>query len=298
MTPDTRSPIRRIGIVLKPGLTAAANELASIERWLERKGVEPVFELETPGLMGRGHRQLVGRDEIAQAVDMLLVLGGDGTLLGMADRVAQAGLEIPILGVNFGSLGFLTEAGQEDLYSSLDQAIAGTATIEIRMMLRAQAERNGSGIYNRVVLNDVVVTGGALSRVVEFSVSVGTELVARFLADGIIISSPTGSTAYNLSAGGPIVHPAVDAFILNPIAPHTLTHRPLVIPASAEVVVQPLLTASKDPAYATFDGQLGLELQGGDLVRIRRAERPAHLVRTSPRSYYEVLRRKLKWAER
>jgi NAD+ kinase len=298
VNPETRSTIRRVGIVLKPGLAAAAHELASIERWLEERGIDPVFELETPGLIGSRHRQLVSRDELPQSVDLLLVLGGDGTLLGMADRVAQAGLEIPILGVNFGSLGFLTDAGQEDLYPSLEAAVAGTATIELRMMLRARAERHGSALYDRAVLNDVVVTGGALSRIVEFSVWVGSELVARFLADGIIIASPTGSTAYNLSAGGPIVHPAVDALILNPIAPHTLTHRPVVIPASANVKVEPLLKSASEPAYATFDGQLGLELQAGDVVCVRKAERPVHLVRTSPRGYYEVLRRKLKWAER
>ncbi len=298
MTAEHPSAIHRVGIVLKPGLAAAAHELGAIELWLEQRGVEPVFELETPGLIGARNRQLVSRDELAQSVDMLLVLGGDGTLLGMADRVAQAGLEIPILGVNFGSLGFLTEAGQEDLYPSLEAALAGTATIELRMMLRARAERNGSSLYDRLVLNDVVVTGGSLSRIVEFSVSVGTELVARFLADGIIVASPTGSTAYNLSAGGPIVHPAVDAFVLNPIAPHTLTHRPVVIPASADVTIQPLLKSPGEPAYATFDGQLGLELQGGDLVRVSRADRRVHLIRTKPRGYYEVLRRKLKWAER
>ena len=165
-------------------------------------------------------------------------------------------------------------------------------------MLRARAERNGSTLYDRLVLNDVVVTGGSLSRIVEFSVSVGNDLVARFLADGIIVASPTGSTAYNLSAGGPIVHPAVDALVLNPIAPHTLTHRPLVIPASADVEIRPLLKTAGEPAYATFDGQLGVELQSGDVVRVRRAERPVRLIRTMPRSYYEVLRRKLRWAER
>jgi NAD+ kinase len=290
--------IQRVGVVLKPGLTAAVSELSSIERWLDERGVESVFELETPGLIERGQRTLVSRDEIAAHVDLLLVLGGDGTLLGMADRVAQLGLEIPILGVNFGSLGFLTEAGQEDLYPSLAAALAGTATIELRMMLRARAERGGATLYDRLVLNDVVVTGGSLSRIVEFSVSVDAELVAHFLADGIIVASPTGSTAYNLSAGGPIVHPAVDAIVVNPIAPHALTHRPVVIPASALVTVQPLLKTPGQPAYVTFDGQVGLELQAGDLVRVRRAEHPVRLVRTSPRGYYEVLRRKLKWAER
>ncbi len=290
--------IQRVGIVVKPGLTPATQEIGAIARWLDARGVESVLEPDTASLSGERHRPQAGRDELPEQVDLLLVLGGDGTLLGMADRVAQAGRETPILGVNFGTLGFLTEITQAELYPALEATLAGQAEIELRMMLRSSVERNGAGFFERVVLNDVVVTGGSLSRIVEFSVSVGHELVARFLADGIIVSSPTGSTAYNLSAGGPIVHPAVDALVLNPIAPHTLTHRPVVIPASADVLVEPLLKSKGEPAYVTFDGQLGVELQPGDVVRVRRADHPVRLIRGSDRSYYEVLRRKLKWAER
>ena len=292
------TPITRVGLVAKPGLTAAAAELASIAAWLEQRGIEPVVEAETAMMANLRTRTRASRDELPRLVDLVLVLGGDGTLLGMADRIAQAGLEIPILGVNFGSLGFLTEVAFSELFPSLESALAGTAVIESRMMLRSTVERAGSDHVDRIVLNDVAVTGGSLSRIVEFSVAVGGDFVARFNADGLIIASPTGSTAYNLSAGGPIVHPAVDALVLNPIAPHTLTNRPVVIPADAEVVIQPLLKRPGDEAFVTFDGQFGMQLENGDLVHVQRARRPMRLVRASTRSYYEVLRQKLRWAER
>lgn len=290
--------IRRVGIVAKPGLTEAAAELAAIAAWLSARGVEPIIEAETAVTADLRDRRRATRDELAGLVDLVLVLGGDGTLLGAADRIARADLEIPILGVNFGSLGFLTEIALPELFPSLEAALAGTAVTELRMMLRSRVERAGGDQVDRIVLNDVAITGGSLSRIVEFSVSVSGEFVARFNADGIIIASPTGSTAYNLSAGGPILHPAVDALVLNPIAPHTLTNRPIVIPATSEVAVQPLLKRPGDEAFVTFDGQYGLQLENGDIVHVQRAPRPMRLVRASTRSYYQVLRQKLKWAER
>jgi len=219
-------------------------------------------------------------------------------LLGMADRAAKAGLEVPILGVNFGGLGFLTEVTYDELYASLEAALAGTAPVESRLMLRAVIERDGQPKAEHYALNDVTVTGGSLSRVVEFAVSVGGEFVARFHADGIIVATPTGSTAYNLSAGGPIVHPAVHALVLNPIAPHTLTNRPVVIPASADVLVQPHPRGDGSEVFVTFDGQAGERLEFTDTVRVQQAARPARLVRAVTRSYYQVLREKLRWAER
>ncbi|MGE5198964.1 MAG: NAD(+)/NADH kinase, partial [Rhodospirillaceae bacterium] len=225
--------IKRVGIVAKPQLEAVSNDLPAIASWLRERGVEPVFDRETADLTAAGSVRVVERDDLPRHVDLILLLGGDGTMLGMADRVALAGLEVPILGVNFGGLGFLTEVTYDELYPSLEAALSGTAPVEPRLMLRAVIERNGRPGTEHYVLNDVTVTGGSLSRVVEFAVSVGGEFVARFHADGIIIATPTGSTAYNLSAGGPIVHPAVHALVLNPIAPHTLTNRPVVIPASA-----------------------------------------------------------------
>jgi NAD+ kinase len=290
--------ITRVGIVAKPGLTAVSADLPLIAAWLEQRGVKAIFDAETAALTNPARYATVPRDDLPRHVDLVLLLGGDGTLLGMADRIAQADLEIPILGVNFGGLGFLTEITYPELYPSLEAALAGTAVIESRLMLRAVVERAHCVHVDRRVLNDVTITGGSLSRVVEFVVSVGGEFVASFHADGVIIATPTGSTAYNLSAGGPIVHPAVDAFVLNPIAPHTLTNRPLVIPASADVLVQPLPRGEDVDAFVTFDGQAGERLCLNDLVRIQRAARPVRLVRASTRSYYQVLREKLRWAER
>ena len=256
--------IKRVGIVAKPRLTAVSRDLPALAAWLEARGVEPVFDEATADLAEQGGLRRVTRDDLPRHVDLILLLGGDGTLLGMADRAAQAGIEVPILGVNFGGLGFLTEVTYGELYASLEAALAGTAPVESRLMLRAVIERHGEPRAEHFVLNDVTVTGGSLSRVVEFAVSVGGEFVARFHADGIIISTPTGSTAYNLSAGGPIVHPAVHALVLNPIAPHTLTNRPVVIPASADVLVQP------HPRGDGFGGLRHVRRPGRRAARVRR----------------------------
>jgi len=290
--------IKRVGIVAKPNLTAVSSDLPAIAAWLHERGVEAVFDRDTASLAESGGARVVTRDDLPRHVDLILLLGGDGTLLGMADRAAQAGLETPILGVNFGGLGFLTEVTYDELYASLEAALAGTAPVESRLMLRAVIERSGVPRSEHYVLNDVTVTGGSLSRVVEFAVTVGGEFVARFHADGIIISTPTGSTAYNLSAGGPIVHPAVHALVLNPIAPHTLTNRPVVIPASADVLVQPHRRGDGSEAFVTFDGQAGEALDIADTVRVQQAARPVRLIRAVSRSYYQVLREKLRWAER
>ena len=290
--------ITSVGIVAKPGLHAAANELAGLARWLGDRGIRAIFDENTAKIAEVRENEHLSLDELARVVELVLVLGGDGTLLGMADRIAQADREIPILGVNFGGLGFLTEITLPELYPSLEAALAGTAVIEERLMLRGRTERDGSLFANRVVLNDVVITRGALSRIVEFSVSVAGQFVAKFHADGLIIASPTGSTAYNLSAGGPIVHPAVDAVVLTPIAPHILTNRPVVIPASAEIFVQPLFGDKNDKAFITFDGQVGFQLEADDLIRIKRAERPVRLIKASTRNYFQVLRQKLRWTER
>jgi NAD+ kinase len=290
--------IKRVGIVAKPRLAAVSKDLPAIASWLEARGVEPIFDEATAELAEQGGLRRVARDDLPRHVDLILLLGGDGTLLGMADRIAKAGFEVPILGVNFGGLGFMTEVTYDELYASLEATLAGTAPVEPRLMLRAVIERDGQSRAEHYVLNDVTVTGGSLSRVVEFAVSVGGEFVARFHADGIIVSTPTGSTAYNLSAGGPIVHPAVHALVLNPIAPHTLTNRPVVIPASADVLVQPHPRGDGSEVYVTFDGQAGERLDFTDTVRVQQAARPARLVRAGNRSYYQVLREKLRWAER
>ena len=288
----------RVGIVAKSHLRAATTHLVDIAEWLRARGVQAVFETETAQLMPpSADRAVAGKSALASGVDIVLVLGGDGTLLSMADCIGDASSGIPILGVNFGSLGFLTEVTLPELYPSLEAALDGRAHVENRMMLRSTTERDGRTLAQLIALNDAVITKTARSRMIDLSVSVGDEFVTRVKADGLIIATPTGSTAYNLAAGGPIVHPNVDALILTPIAPHTLTNRPVVIPATSAVRVQPNLE-ERDEVFVTFDGQAGFQLQAGDEMTVRRAETPLRLIRPSTRSYFEVLRTKLKWGER
>jgi NAD+ kinase len=288
----------RVGIVAKSDLRQATPQLAEIETWLRQRGLEARFETATAALMAPApDRRAADKASLATEVDLIVVLGGDGTLLSVADAAAAAGADVPILGVNFGSLGFLTEATLPELYASLEAAVEGRARVEARMMLRATTIRGGQPLPDHLALNDVVVTKTARARMTDLSVSVGDEFVTRVKADGLIVATPTGSTAYNLAAGGPIVQPTIDALVLTPIAPHMLTNRPIVIPATSLVRVQPQMT-DRDELYVTFDGQAGYDLRAGDEIRIRCAERRVRLLRPSSRSYFDVLRQKLKWNER
>jgi NAD+ kinase len=297
-THERLPPVRRVGIVAKSNLHAAKPHLAEIGDWLKGRGVEAVFEAATAALMPSAVRPtVVDAAALARDVDMVLVLGGDGTLLSMAGRIGEAGSGIPILGVNFGSLGFLTEVTLPELYPSLEAAVTGRASLEERMMLRSMVSRGATTLAHPIVLNDVVVTKGARSRMIDLSVFVGEEFVTRVKADGLIVATPTGSTAYNLAAGGPIVQPNVEALVLTPIAPHTLTNRPVVIPASSAVRIQPVMEA-RDEVFVTFDGQEGCQLRAGDEIGVRSADTPLRLIKPSTRSYFEVLRTKLKWGER
>jgi NAD+ kinase len=285
----------RVGLIAKRGLEAASGVLAELAGWLDARHICPVFETETAALAGvPPGRPTASRDDLPRECDLIVVLGGDGTLIGMAGRIARAGTDVPILGVNFGSLGFLTEITLPELYDALEATLAGRATLEARAMLATRTIRNNAIFADHIVLNDIVITKGALSRIIEISVTVGDAPVTRFRADGLIIASPTGSTAYNLAAGGPIVHPAVDAMLLTPIAPHTLTNRPVVIPASSDVHVRPIME-KQDEVFVTFDGQAGFPLQAHDLVSVRRAPNALRIVKSAKRSYFELLREKLKW---
>ncbi|HYB95634.1 MAG TPA: NAD(+)/NADH kinase [Vicinamibacterales bacterium] len=287
----------RIGVAVKPGLTAARETLVDLEAQLRDRGVDAVWSAEAAALFPEGARTIVDRTDMPAQVDLALVLGGDGTLLAMAKAIAESGHDIPILAVNFGSLGFLTEITRPELYQSLDAILNGRATHDLRMMLcaRASAEQPPS---MHMALNDVVFSRTALSRMIELAVTVGDQFVATVKADGLIVATPTGSTAYNLAAGGPIVHPSMDALVLTPIAPHTLTNRPIVIAADREVRVRSAGSNAGDEVYVTIDGQTGFGLREGDELSITRAERPLRLVRATTRSYFEVLRQKLKWNER
>ena len=294
----TQAQITRVGIVAKTGLVAAADHLHRLAKWLRDRQLEPVFETDTATLAGAtAVAPTYSRETLPAQVDFIIVLGGDGTLLSMATRTAQSGRDIPILGVNFGSLGFLTEARIDELYTVLESVLNGAATFDDRAMLAADAYRTREHFDSRIVLNDVVFTKAALSRIIELSVSVGSGLVMKVKADGLIIASATGSTAYNLAAGGPIIHPRADAIVLTPIAPHTLTNRPIIVPGSEIIEIRPQVQGTLDEIFVTYDGQSGYPLQQGDIVRVRRSERTLKLVK-APRSYFELLREKLKWGER
>ncbi len=282
----------------KSHLRAATPHLLQIEAWLGERRIEPIFETATAALMpSSSSRRIVDKAALVTAVDMMVVLGGDGTLLSIADAIGAAGSGIPMLGVNFGSLGFLTEVTLPELYPSLETALSGNAHVEDRMMLRSTTLKAGLSMSSHIVMNDVVVTKGARSRMIDLSVWVGDEFVTDVKADGLIVATPTGSTAYNLAAGGPIVQPTLDALLLTPIAPHTLTNRPIVIPATSVVRVQPRIQ-DRDEVYVTFDGQAGFQVEAGHEIRVCRADRTLRLIRPSTRSYFAVLREKLKWGER
>jgi NAD+ kinase len=274
----------KVGIVTKPNLVAARDTLVELESWFAARGVQTIWAKETAAIIPADGRVVLPRDEMPAHVDLALVLGGDGTLLAVADIIAQAGYDVPILGINFGSLGFLTEITRPELYTALDAAIAGNVTHDERMMLRGNV-----GTESRVALNDIVFTRTAISRLIHLT---------SVKADGLIVASPTGSTAYNLAAGGPIVHPAMDAIVLTPIAPHTLSNRPIVIPAEREVRVSAGVANAGADIFVTFDGQHGFALSEGGEVLITRAPKPIRLVRSSARTYFEVLREKLNWGER
>ncbi len=288
----------RIGIVTKHDLVAARDTLASLEAWLHARGIAVVWAPEAAALLPAPPEVVRTREALAAEVDLVVVLGGDGTLLATAGLIARSGRDVPILAVNFGSLGFLTEITRPELQSALADVLDGRFTLDERMMLTARARRAGHTDADVPVLNDVVFTRTALSRIIDLAVSVGDQFVTRVKADGLIVASPTGSTAYNLAAGGPIVHPAMAAFVLTPIAPHTLSNRPIVVPAEREVQVAVSADNGGAEVYVTFDGQSGFPLAAGDSVAIGRAPRTVRLVRATTRTYFEVLRQKLKWGER
>lgn len=275
-------PPRRIGLTCKSHPLAEA-ALAEAAAWLRTQGATVVIAPPT------------GRTAVAGDVDVLVAFGGDGTLLAAASAVVHSGTDIPVLGVHLGHLGFLTEVQRPELIDALAAVLDGRTWTETRLLLEGRVERDGTVTATRLALNDIVITRGRLSRMIELTVSVDGEHVCHVRADGLIVATATGSTAYNLSAGGPVMHPAVDAVLLTPIAPHTLTNRPIVLPASADIVLRPALDGQASDVVATFDGQHGEPLQAGDVVTIRRAHRVLRLLRTTTRTHFEMLREKLNW---
>jgi NAD+ kinase len=292
------SVITSVGVVAKSRLQLATPHLIDVEKWLADRNLGAVFETATAALMPPSEtRRVADKQSLVNEVGLVLVLGGDGTLLSMADCIGRAGLRVPILGVNFGSLGFLTEVTLPELYPALEAALAGHAHVEERLTLRATIVRPSGESSSEIAVNDVVINKGARSRLIDLSIRLGDGLVTTVRADGLIVATPTGSTAYNLAAGGPIVEPNVDALVLTPIAPHTLTNRPIVIPSSSTVRVKPMMD-ERDEVFVTFDGQADCELHAGDEINICRASEPMRLIRPATRSYFEVLREKLNWGKR
>jgi NAD+ kinase len=285
--------MKRIGIVAKTDREEARATIPRLIEWCAARQLAPVLEKETAGLVPAAASPAVAKPELAAQVDLLLVLGGDGTLLSMARLVGD--LNVPILGVNLGGLGFLTALTADELFPALEALLRGELLVEERMMLTARVTRQGERLSEYVALNDVVITKSAMSRIINLDVSVEGQFATAYRADGLIVSTPTGSTAYSLSAGGPIVFPTMDAVVLTPICSHTLTNRPIVLPASQPIDVT--LQSDQD-VMLTMDGQVGFHLKRGDRVEIRQAAARIRLLRFPQKHFFSVLRTKLKWGER
>jgi NAD+ kinase len=291
-------PIARAGLTARVSLPLALEAMREAAVWLDQHGCEPVIEQEAADAAHlRDRWPTRPLDVLPDNVDVMIAFGGDGTLLAVAGAVANSRSDVPVLGVNLGRLGFLTEVGRNELTSALAAVLADRMHLETRLMLLGCVERDGGTTLQHLALNDIVMTRGPLSRMIEIDVTVDDSFVSHVKADGLIIATATGSTAYNLSAGGPIVHPSVDALLLTPIAPHTLTNRPLVLPATARIGLRPV--TDPHPAAAeivtTFDGQFGVTLNPGDAIVVGRAARRLQLLRSSTRTHFDMLREKLKW---
>jgi NAD+ kinase len=286
--------IRTAGIISRPRREDIARVVPPLIKWLQARHVDVLCDRETGDCIGSLAGQTLPREELPARTDLLIVLGGDGTLLAAARLAAERG--VPILPVNLGGLGFLTTVSQEEMYPVLDEIFEGKNRVSDRVMLEAEVVREGKVIRRQIALNDAVLNKAALARIMDLELRVNGEYVTTYKADGLILSTPTGSTAYSLSAGGPIVYPLVEAFVVTPICPHTLTNRPLVIPDAATIEVN--CQAGDHGATLTLDGQVGIEVGPGDRVVVRKAPQKLHLLRASRKTYFEILRNKLKWGER
>ncbi len=280
----------RVGFLLKRAKPEAAEIAAELSSWLRARGHEPI-------VVGKStapphEPRFVEDSELTEPIDLLVVLGGDGTLLHGAALVADR--KVPVLGINLGHLGFLTSCAPADARVALERALAGQLPIEERGRLRVEVVRGSGERTTRYASNDAVVSQGALARLIELEAFLDGELITRYRADGLIVATPTGSTAYTLAAGGPIVTPEVRAFIVTPIAPHALTNRPVVVPASSCVTVR--LAAPAAHVQLTVDGQWGTALADGDSVELSAAAEPLRLYRSE--GYFDVLREKLNWGEK
>jgi NAD+ kinase len=285
--------IKTAGILCKPRSDEAARIVPELIRWLSERGVSTRLDQETAAYAQSG-RYGLPRDQVPDHTEILIVLGGDGTLLSAARAVRGRG--IPIFAVNLGSLGFLAAIQMEEMYPQLERALKGNLTVDRRQMLLTELWRDGKLVVSYQGLNDMVLAKAEIARMIDLKVHVDGSFVCVYKADGLIVATPTGSTAYSLSAGGPIVFPSVAALSITPICPHMLTNRPVIVPDQS--VIQTTVLGADQTTYLTIDGQVGELLKKGDLVVCRRSEHSISLVRPPNLLFFDVLREKLKWGGR
>lgn len=290
-----KSVIERVGVVVKPHLPDALNVICRLVEWLDKHSIRLVG---TPDLNKERveHEtgcaiESVASEELAQKVDLIIVLGGDGTMIATARMLGDR--EVPVIGVNYGSLGYLAEFRMEEMFPALETILEGRYQIDSRVMLAAELFRAGELLMHMRVLNDVVINKSALARIIEIEASLNGQFVNSFRSDGLIISTPTGSTAYNLSAGGPVVYPSMNGVVITPICPFTLSNRPIVVPDDA--VIELCLKTPNEEVALTLDGQVGVPLEVEDRVIIKKSRTAFNLVQPMNRNYFDVLRDKLRW---
>lgn len=284
--------MKSIGIYVKRTNPDAVVVARDLRAWLQQREVEVLLERELAEAMGSAGG--IAGSDLPGRVDCIVVLGGDGTLISVAREVGNRG--VPILGVNLGSLGFLTETSLEQLYSEMERVLNGDFTVSDRIMLQAGIQRHAESVGEYTVLNDVVINKGALARIVDMEVWVDDNYLTTFKADGLIVSTPTGSTAYNMAAGGPIIYPGLHCLVITPICPHMLTNRPIIV--SDEAIIRIIMRINDERVFVTADGQVGMALQAQDVIEIRKAQMCTRLINSSSKEYFEVLRTKLRWGER
>jgi NAD+ kinase len=279
-------------IISRPARSEVARTVPELLAWLHAHGYEVIVDPET-AKYSNGEEEVSRSQMSSRSLDLVVVLGGDGTLLSAAR--ATATIDVPLLGVNLGSLGFLTDVPLSSLFSMLEAITKNEAAVEQRSLMQCDLLRGEEVLGSYLVFNDAVVNKTAIARLNNYDLFVDKMFVSSYRADGMIVATPTGSTAYSLSAGGPVLMPTVNAFVITPVAPHSLTHRPLVVPDST--VVELVLRSEEEVAYLSLDGQPGLDLCDGDRVRCRRSEHSVSLFRTD-HDFFHVLRTKLKWGEK
>ena len=281
----------KIGIICKTGVPEPAEILKELLPWLRQKGCETYVDNETAGIL---NIEGTPRSQIPSLAEVIIVLGGDGTMLSVARLVGEKG--VPILGINIGGLGFLTAVQKGELHEVIAKVLAEECSVEERIMLTACVFRHSECIAEYIVMNDVVVNKGALARIIDLETYIDHNYVATFKADGLIVSTPTGSTGYALSAGGPILYPTLNSIILAPICPHTLTNRPIVLPDN--VMIEIVFRSLNEDVFLTLDGQVGFSLRQNDTVEVKKSEFKTKLFVPCERDYFQILRMKLKWGER